>query len=47
MENYPYVLYVSIGIANSVCMNADDIDNLLRIADEAMYDEKRKKKKMI
>ena len=47
VENYPYVLYVSIGIANSVCMNADDIDNLLRIADEAMYDEKRKKKKMI
>lgn len=44
MENYPYVLSVSMGTAGSICQNADDIDNLLRLADEAMYDEKSKKK---
>lgn len=45
IESYPYVLSVSMGTANSICLNADDIDNLLRIADEAMYDEKGKKNK--
>ena len=43
IENYPYVLSVSMGTANSICSDSDDIENLLRIADEAMYDEKIKR----
>lgn len=46
-ENYPYVLSVSMGTANGICLAPEDIDGLLRIADEAMYDDKSKKNKSI
>ena len=43
-EHYPYVLSVSMGTANGICLDPGDIDRLLRIADEAMYDEKKQSK---
>lgn len=43
-KNYAYLLSVSIGTASGVCLNSDDIDNLLRIADEEMYAEKKQLK---
>ena len=43
-NNYPYVLSVSIGTASGTCLSSDDIDNLLRMADEAMYAEKKRSK---
>lgn len=43
-KNYPYVLSVSIGTASGTCLSSDDIDNLLRKADEAMYAEKSAQK---
>lgn len=41
-NDYPYVLSVSMGTASGICMSSDDIDNLLCIADDAMYAEKNK-----
>ena len=41
LGDYQYELSVSMGVASSICLNSDDIDNLLRIADEAMYEEKK------
>lgn len=46
LKKYPYALSVSIGTASGICMNSDDIDNLLRLADEAMYAEKKQLKEM-
>ena len=43
-EHYPYILSVSIGISTGTCSDSDDIDHLLRMADEAMYDEKKQSK---
>lgn len=43
-KKYPYILSVSMGTASGICLNSDDIDNLLRIADEAMYAEKKRSK---
>lgn len=42
-ENYPYVLSVSIGTASGICLNSNDINHLLRAADDMMYQEKAKK----
>ncbi len=36
----PYLLSVSIGTAHGKCNDSDDVEHLLRVADEAMYDEK-------
>ncbi|MGN1048811.1 MAG: diguanylate cyclase domain-containing protein [Eubacteriales bacterium] len=44
LENYPYVLSVSMGTSIGICTDSDDIEHLLRMADEAMYDEKKKSK---
>lgn len=44
LENYPYVLSVSMGTSSGICTDSDDIEHLLRMADEAMYDEKKKSK---
>lgn len=43
-EHYPYVLSVSMGTADGFCSDSDDLDHLLRMADEAMYDEKKQSK---
>lgn len=45
LEQYPYVLSVSMGTAEGICTDSEDIDHLLRMADEAMYDEKKKSKR--
>lgn len=44
-EINPYLLEASIGIASGTCSNLDDIEHLLRLADESMYDEKKCSKK--
>ena len=41
---YPYVLSVSTGVASEICVDSDDIYHLLRMADEAMYVEKKQSK---
>ena len=41
---YPYELSVSIGIASGVFSDAGDMEHLLRVADEAMYEEKKRAK---
>lgn len=38
---YPYVLSVSTGVSSGICVDSDDIDHLLRMADEAMYVDKK------
>lgn len=40
-SNEPYDLTVSIGLANGKLADYDDIEYLLHVADEAMYDEKK------
>lgn len=40
-----YTLSVSIGVANGICTDSDDAEHLLRVADEAMYEDKKKSKK--
>ena len=37
-----YVLSVSIGVATGICMDTEDAEHLIRVADEAMYDDKKK-----
>lgn len=43
-ERYPYPLSVSIGIASGGCSNPEDMDCLLRQADETMYRAKGDKR---
>lgn len=43
-EQYPYRLSVSIGIADGVCSEPEDMDRLLREADETMYHTKTEKR---
>lgn len=40
----PYSLSLSIGTATGICDSMADFDHLLRTADEAMYDEKKRSK---
>lgn len=40
----PYTLNVSIGSAYGECSEVDDVEHLLRVADEAMYEEKKRSK---
>lgn len=40
-EDNPYTLAVSVGVATGICTTADEIDQLLHMADEAMYDNKK------
>ncbi len=40
-----YILSVSIGLASGKCLDYDDAEHLLRVADEAMYDEKKLSKR--
>lgn len=42
----PYTLHVSIGTAIGQCADLDDAEALLRVADAAMYDEKKRTKHM-
>ncbi|MGN1100010.1 MAG: diguanylate cyclase domain-containing protein, partial [Christensenellales bacterium] len=44
-NNYPFTLSISMGTAVDICGSSDDIERLLRTADEAMYAEKALKKK--
>ena len=41
---YPYELSVGIGIASGVFSDAGDMEHLLRVADGAMYEEKKRAK---
>ena len=41
----PYLLGVSIGTAHGKCKDSDDIEYLIRLADEAMYNEKMQLKR--
>lgn len=43
-EKNPYKLNVSIGMAKGKCMEVDDVERLLRMADEDMYEEKKRAK---
>ncbi|MDD6340917.1 MAG: GGDEF domain-containing protein [Eubacteriales bacterium] len=42
--NRRYILSVSTGIATGVCSDYDDLEHLIRVADEAMYDAKKNMK---
>lgn len=43
---YPFSLNVSVGIASGLCETAEDFNHYLRMADESMYDDKKRHSQM-